>query len=698
MIGSRVWFKEMKKLLFGFVLIITLMGTVVATDYYVSPTGDDSNTGTSVESAWRTLSYACSQLTAGDTLWVVNGTYQDDYCSLSASGTSTSWITIRAYNGTPVINGTFNETAGTCSPSYAVRFNYNDYIRIIGLRIRYVDDGLVRFGSHVKVEDVDVGQICGYAIFIDSHLYAINTGNALNHIWINNSSIHDTAINGDTGPNLIHIAGAQADEGEPAGHHIFLYNNNIYGSGLHQILNFQNYNPPDYTNVGLHSVFVINNTIHDLGFNPSGMWTIYGALVNSTFENNTFQNINKYGIAGQMINVTFRNNILNNTDGLYLWGKLDNCIFENNIIRNVNNYFAFGVYDGINTTFRNNTVEGVHYGRFRGSSTNHTIENQTQPVSFILGSGATIMVSYPSGRYFELSYTSGDTSYTMSKHHTADGCVAKLQNTGTTESYFTLTPYNFSAIPQYQPGTITLNSYDLPSSLNFTANFTTASGNVNFSVWSLRPNHLYTIKRSDGKYWDGSGWVDTITAISSGADGEISFSNSEWSTETFVVTDQGPVGEPLITSVWNSVTQDSSSEITIEEGTTVEYRVVADQTINTWTWSGVDSHTGDGSDTSEATKYYGTPGTFYVTVYGSNANGNTQTVTWTIDVNRKQTEWPSEPTPPPSTGPSPSQPLPTPTPPIVVPPPPEQGMTNEQLFAIVVIIVSAIALVIIIKS
>jgi len=46
--------------------------------YYVSTSGKDSNNGTNKASAWRTITYAATKATAGDTVYVKKGDYGDE--------------------------------------------------------------------------------------------------------------------------------------------------------------------------------------------------------------------------------------------------------------------------------------------------------------------------------------------------------------------------------------------------------------------------------------------------------------------------------------------------------------------------------------------------------------------------------------------------------------------------------------------
>ena len=61
----------------GFVLAISaLVFEANAANYYISPTGSDSNTGT-IGSPWKTFSFAVPKLKPGDTLILRDGTYND---------------------------------------------------------------------------------------------------------------------------------------------------------------------------------------------------------------------------------------------------------------------------------------------------------------------------------------------------------------------------------------------------------------------------------------------------------------------------------------------------------------------------------------------------------------------------------------------------------------------------------------------
>ncbi|NQE44619.1 hypothetical protein C5S31_01180, partial [ANME-1 cluster archaeon GoMg2] len=71
-------------LFFGMSLAVVLLfagiGIVGATaDYYVATWGCDDNKGTSVDEPWQHPSYAAQQAQAGDTIYLIDGTWYDEH-------------------------------------------------------------------------------------------------------------------------------------------------------------------------------------------------------------------------------------------------------------------------------------------------------------------------------------------------------------------------------------------------------------------------------------------------------------------------------------------------------------------------------------------------------------------------------------------------------------------------------------------
>ena len=72
-----------------------LAGMIFAADYYVSPSGSDSNSGTSELSPWATFSHAWGILQSGDNLILLDGTYYQGIVP-TINGFAGNPITIKA--------------------------------------------------------------------------------------------------------------------------------------------------------------------------------------------------------------------------------------------------------------------------------------------------------------------------------------------------------------------------------------------------------------------------------------------------------------------------------------------------------------------------------------------------------------------------------------------------------------------------
>lgn len=73
-------------------------GTGVATDYYVSTTGNDANAGT-LASPWRTVGKAAASIGAGDTCYIRGGSYVERVTVSNKHGTVSAPMTFMSYPG-----------------------------------------------------------------------------------------------------------------------------------------------------------------------------------------------------------------------------------------------------------------------------------------------------------------------------------------------------------------------------------------------------------------------------------------------------------------------------------------------------------------------------------------------------------------------------------------------------------------------
>lgn len=90
-------------LLIVFLLLATW--TTSATNYFVAPTGNDSNNGLSLANAFQTLQHASNQVTAGDTVFVADGNYPVGFDHRSPSGTASQPIVFKTLGTNAAITG-----------------------------------------------------------------------------------------------------------------------------------------------------------------------------------------------------------------------------------------------------------------------------------------------------------------------------------------------------------------------------------------------------------------------------------------------------------------------------------------------------------------------------------------------------------------------------------------------------------------
>ena len=120
-----------KNLVLTYILIFSFFRFFSQTTYYVAPSalgGSDSNAGTSLADPFETLAHSIDQLTAGDILYVREGTYRETI-TIDEDGFSGNLITIQNYNnevvtidGTVDVTGTwstYNDVTGVYQLSYS---------------------------------------------------------------------------------------------------------------------------------------------------------------------------------------------------------------------------------------------------------------------------------------------------------------------------------------------------------------------------------------------------------------------------------------------------------------------------------------------------------------------------------------------------------------------------------------------------
>src|ERR1700730_5445754 len=81
--------------------------------FYVSTTGNDANSGTSLSAPWRTIQKALNSATPGSTVNITAGTY-NERLTLGVSGTAGHYITFQPYNFSVPASGCGGYTGVAC--------------------------------------------------------------------------------------------------------------------------------------------------------------------------------------------------------------------------------------------------------------------------------------------------------------------------------------------------------------------------------------------------------------------------------------------------------------------------------------------------------------------------------------------------------------------------------------------------------
>lgn len=152
-------------------------GTI--TRYYVSSTkGNDANSGTSKDKAWRTITYAATKAVAGDTVCIEGGNYGNENVVVANAGSSNSPIVFMGYNGTPILDGENYTKKG-------IYIYGKPYVILKNIRVKKYLYGIwVDNNSHHTVLDGCIADSCcntdyqakgydGYGILIQKSDYSV---------------------------------------------------------------------------------------------------------------------------------------------------------------------------------------------------------------------------------------------------------------------------------------------------------------------------------------------------------------------------------------------------------------------------------------------------------------------------------------------------------------------------------------------
>ena len=191
--------------------------------YYVSPTGNNSNDG-SINSPWQTIAFGVSQLSAGNTLYLREGTYRETL-TIDKDGSSASYINIEGYpNESVTIDGTVDITGswssyGAVSGAYSLSYTgditqlFVDDLPMVNARwpnAQFSDDSIFSWDSWAQgvedsnpSDDVDDESVQGSLVIDESvaNPYPLDLNNSIGILNIGSFKTEAVLITGHTQNN-----------------------------------------------------------------------------------------------------------------------------------------------------------------------------------------------------------------------------------------------------------------------------------------------------------------------------------------------------------------------------------------------------------------------------------------------------------------------------------------------------------------
>ncbi|MFC1539294.1 right-handed parallel beta-helix repeat-containing protein [Candidatus Latescibacterota bacterium] len=376
-------FKKSAITVFCLLLYCFSTPSAFAKDFYVSPNGNDNNSGIKNE-PWQTIGKAAETLEAGDTVYIMDGTYREQVIPVN-SGSPGSYITYTVFPGhTATIDGNGLKLNGWG----LFQISKKQYIRVSGLRvINSPSYGIGEEGSsHIVFENNYVYNT------VNSGIIAAEFNGRNDHITIDSNEVELACNDGgqecismamtdvfEIKNNHVHHGGPGTNGGEGIDVKFGSSNGSIHHNHVHHMNRQGIY--VDAWKEHTYNIEVFNNIVHDCN-NQDGFDCCSeqgGLLENITFYNNIAYNNSCNGFRfaswgdGPMRNIKVINNTFFNNGG-GSWGirggiAIDNPNVENIIIRNniCSNNEEFQIKNNVKEKIPNLIIEHNLIDGFRGS-------------------------------------------------------------------------------------------------------------------------------------------------------------------------------------------------------------------------------------------------------------------------------------------------------------------------------------------
>ena len=209
--------------------------------YYVSPSGNDRNSGLSTKTAWKTLSHAADTVKAGDTVRILPGNYEGFI--IKTGGADVNPITFEGYKGKPLIAGS------------GIFFKKRvSYVNLANLRVTSKKGKVgieAEYGHHINIWNCEVFNTGSVGIYIGDAQY----------VAIDNCDIHHNGWNSV----MIGVHG----KGPKDSYHISITNCKIHANRKHGLIDITVHFGNKFSH---HHVDIINNQLYD-GWHSDAFYT-----------------------------------------------------------------------------------------------------------------------------------------------------------------------------------------------------------------------------------------------------------------------------------------------------------------------------------------------------------------------------------------------------------------------------------------
>jgi len=365
-----------------------LKAATIATNYYVSNIGSNSNPGTESK-PFLTIAYAAMLANPGDVITVENGTYKTTsgglFAYMKRSGNSSAYITYKARNKGGVILDGQNNYSET---GFAV---IGSYINIEGFEIKGMSGWGITISegaSHVNLRDLSIHDIGRRCTDTNLGLNAIYLSSC-SYITIERCLLHDIGryAPGEGGCSILTDYYKSHDHGVYVDGCFYL---NIWNSIFYNIQ--RGFALQVYSGSGRTSSYInfVNNTLNEGNpYSIQGHVVLWGHCNNVLIANNIFKDqysaaiqVNKsffdyYSIlitknitsggnglitSGTAVGVTITNN-LDNTDPLFVNESNHDYSLKSNSPASVTGYNT-----GVSADYLNNTRTSINIGAFASYS------------------------------------------------------------------------------------------------------------------------------------------------------------------------------------------------------------------------------------------------------------------------------------------------------------------------------------------